>query len=315
MRRIVVPPARRPGEPADDEPIDHKPIDHKPIDHKPIDHKEPTVEPTPTIPDLDPYRIARDTWLIPNLFPAGDLNVPVNSMVIRGSEPVIVDTGAPVHRERWLEQVFSVVEPADVRWVFLSHDDPDHTGGLLDVLELCPDATLVTNFFSVERLALEKPALPLHRLRWLEPGDRLDVGDRTLELFRPPVFDGPTTRGLHDPSTGTMWVVDTFACLVPHWVDDLAALDPAFAEEQLLAMNSLVSPWHEWLDPVPYRRHVDAVESLGARTVASAHGPVVTGEALGAAFDVVRSLAGRPAIPGPGQELLDELLAGTLVPA
>jgi hypothetical protein len=39
-------------------------------------------------------------------------------MVIRGREPVIVDTGAPVHREQWLEKVFSVVEPEDVRWIF-----------------------------------------------------------------------------------------------------------------------------------------------------------------------------------------------------
>ena len=49
-------------------------------------------------------------------------------MVIRGREPVIVDTGAPVHRAQWLEKVFSVVEPEDVRWIFLSHDDGDHTG-------------------------------------------------------------------------------------------------------------------------------------------------------------------------------------------
>ena len=36
----------------------------------------------------------------PNLAPAGpDVYIPVNSMVIRGAEPVIVDTGAPVHRD------------------------------------------------------------------------------------------------------------------------------------------------------------------------------------------------------------------------
>jgi glyoxylase-like metal-dependent hydrolase (beta-lactamase superfamily II) len=116
-------------------------------------------------------------------------------------EPVIVDTGAPVHREQWLEKVFSVVEPEDVRWIFLSHDDGDHTGGLLDVLERCPQATLVTNFFSVERLALEKPALPLERMRWVEPGGSFDAGDRVLHLFRPPIFDGPTSRGLFDPKT------------------------------------------------------------------------------------------------------------------
>jgi hypothetical protein len=56
------------------------------------------------VPQTDPVEIAPETFLIPNLFPAGDgLFIPVNSMLIRGAEPVIVDTGAPVHRELWLD--------------------------------------------------------------------------------------------------------------------------------------------------------------------------------------------------------------------
>lgn len=264
----------------------------------------------PTLPVLEPQAIAEETWLIPNLFPAGeDLYVPVNSMVIRGAEPVIVDTGAPVHRERWLEQVFSVVEPEDVRWIFLSHDDPDHTGGLLDALERCPNATLVTNFFSVERLALEKPGLPLDRMRWIDEGGVLDAGDRRLHLFKPPIFDGPTTRGLYDERTAAVWIVDTFACLVPGAVGDVHDLDAGFVDEQMRTMNSMVAPWHQWLDPAVYREHVDAVESLGVLTVASAHGPVLTGDAIRTAFDVVRDLAGRPIVPAPGQALLDDLVA------
>jgi flavorubredoxin len=264
------------------------------------------------VPETTPQLVARDTWLIPNLAPAGDLFLPVNSMVIRGAEPVIVDTGAPLHRELWLDKVFSVVEPEDVRWIFLSHDDGDHTGGLLDALEMCPNATLVTNFFSVERLALEKPALPLERMRWIEPGGSFDAGDRTLHLFKPPIFDGPTTRGLYDPTTAAMWIVDTFACLLPEVVYDLQELPCDFIAEQLPAMNSIVSPWHQWLDPVAYNRHVDDVEGLGVLAIASAHGPIVKGDAIREAFDVVRSLAGKPIIPAPGQELLDELVTQIL---
>ena len=266
----------------------------------------------PNVPTTQPERIAPDTWLIPNLAPAGDgLFLPVNSMVIRGREPVIVDTGAPIHRALWVEKAFSVVEPEDVRWIFLSHDDGDHTGALLDVLERCPQATLVTNFFAFERLALEKPALPLERMRWLEPGDRLDIGDRVLQLFRPPIFDGPTTRGLFDRRSGAMWIVDTFACLTPGPLD--ADVLPADVLASMSTWNSAVSPWHAWLDRGIYRKHVDAVEQLGATTVASAHGPVLRGGALDDAFDRVRGLAGAPIIPTPGQELLDTLVATTLV--
>ncbi|MBL8286343.1 MAG: MBL fold metallo-hydrolase, partial [Rubrivivax sp.] len=248
------------------------------------------------------------------LAPAGDgLYLPVNSMVIRGREPVIIDTGAPVHRAQWIEKAFSVVEPEDVRWIFLSHDDGDHTGALLDVLERCPQATLVTNFFSVERLALEKPALPLSRMRWLEPGDTLDIGDRVLRLFRPPIFDGPTTRGLFDPRSGAMWAVDSFACFTPGSLDAEAL--PAEVLAGMSMLMSAVSPWHAWLDRERFGRHVDAVEAMGARTIATAHGPVLRRGAIDDAFDRLRGLVGTPIIPLPGQELLDTLLAATLAEA
>lgn len=280
------------------------------------DHTVPITEETTMdadVPTTTPQQIAPETWLIPNLAPAGEgVYLPVNTMLIRGAEPVIVDTGAPIHRKQWREKVFSLVDPGDVRWIFLSHDDGDHTGSLLDALDLCPNATLIANFFIVERLALEFQ-LPLERMRWLQPGESLDAGDRTLHLFKPPIFDGPTTRGLYDASTAAMWIVDSFASAVPEGVYEVHDVPRDLYDEMFPLFNSLVSPWHQWLDPVAYARHVDSVEELGVLAVASAHGPILTGDAIHDAFDRVRAMAGQPILPGPGQELLDELIAGILV--
>lgn len=266
------------------------------------------------VPSTEPFEIAPDTFVIPNLVPgAPDAYVPVNTMVIRGAEPVIVDTGAPVHRELWLDKVFSVVEPDDVRWIFLSHDDGDHTGGVLEALERCRHATLIANFFLVERLRLEVD-LPLDRIRSVDHGESFDAGDRTLHLFRPPIFDGPTTRGLYDPTTSAMWIVDSFASMVTGEDDvrDARAVPDELYEATFRAFNSMISPWHQWLDPVAYRRHVDSVEAMGILAVASAHGGVHYGPAIHEAFDRVRALAGAPITPDPGQPALDEMLAEAL---
>ena len=59
-------------------------------------------------------------------------------MVIRGAEPVVVDTGVPENRDQYLADVFSLVEPEDVRWVFISHDDVDHTGNVNAADGACP---------------------------------------------------------------------------------------------------------------------------------------------------------------------------------
>ncbi len=260
------------------------------------------------IPVTSPVAIAPETFLIPNLAPAGDAFVPINSLLIRGAEPIVVDTGAPVHRQRWLEQVFGLVDPDDIRWVFLSHEDGDHTGSLDDVLIAAPHATLVMNAFGAERLALER-SVPLHRSIWREPDETFSAGDRRLRLFLPPIFDGPATRGLFDEHTGVLWAADAFGALTPgavHHADDLPRdlYDDSFTE-----LNSLVSPWHQWLDRTRYNRHVDAVEALRPSTVVSAHGPILTGAAIHDAFDRVRVLAGQARVVPAGQSALDELLA------
>jgi flavorubredoxin len=267
------------------------------------------------VPSTEPVEIAPDTFLIPNLAAAGEgVFLPVNSMLIRGSEPVIVDTGAPVHREEWQRKVFSLVDPEEVRWIFLSHDDGDHMGSLHDVLALCPNATLVANFFITERLGLERP-LPLERMIWREGGETFDAGDRTLRLVVPPIFDGVTTRGLFDESTGAMWAVDSFAAMTPGALHHAADIPTDLFDETFALLNSLVSPWHQWLDHAAYGRHVDRTEQLHPQVVASAHGPVLTGDAIGDVLDRVRAMAGQSIVPPPGQSLLDELIATTLTPA
>jgi flavorubredoxin len=277
------------------------------------------VELAPSAPDVPvatPQRIAPDTFLIPNLTPAQPGTfVFVNSLVILAEEPVVVDTGAPLFRERWLDAVGSVVDPADVRWIFLSHDDGDHVGNLAELLDLAPNATVVTNFFSNERVTIDRPGeMPLGRQVWLEAGSSFDAGDRRLHLFRPPIFDGPTTRGLYDERTGVMWAVDSFAALTTGAVYDAVDLPSDLYDGSFQLFNSLVSPWHEWLDPSTYGRHVDAVESIAPTAIASAHGPVLRGSFIPGAFDRVRAMAGAPNVAPPGQETLDAIVAQTLEP-
>ena len=268
----------------------------------------------PDVPITQPVPVAAETWLIPNLAAAEPgTYVPVNSMLIRGAEPVIVDTGAPIHRQHWLDQVFSLVEPGDVRWVFLSHDDGDHTGALHDVLALCENATVVINAFGTERLALERP-LPLERLRWIEPGGTFDAGDRRMRLVLPPIFDGPTTRGVLDESTGVFWAVDSFAALTTGAVHRREDVPDDLYDETFLLFNSLISPWHQWLDTGKYGAHVDSVAALRPSAVASAHGPILSGSQIDDAFDRVRSLAGMPRLMLPEQPTLDEFVTAAISP-
>ena len=247
---------------------------------------------TMTQPEVltEPYQIAPDVFVVPfQQFapPVGFFCL--NSMVVRGREPMIVDTGAPVNRQAWLDGVFGLVEPEDVRWIFLSHEDVDHAGNLLPLLDACPNATLLTSWFTVGRMAAEC-MLPLPRCRFLNEGDSLDAGDRTFRALRPPVYDSPTTRALFDSRSGVLWAVDGFAAPVPYpvrWTDELG--DAECAEGQRLG-NRILAPWHTLLDPARFHAEVDRIQSLPIGAIASAHTPAIRGGAIARSFGLLRGL-------------------------
>ena len=250
---------------------------------------------------MPPLEIAHDTWLIHSVQPAlgQPLFVYLNSLVILGAEPMIVDTGTIANREQWLEDVFSLVEPEAVRWIFLSHDDVDHTGNLDETLSACPNAQLVCNWAMVERHT-NCFDFPLPRCRWIMDGDTLDIGDRTLLALRPPVYDSPTTRGLFDPTTGVYWAVDTFATPLPDPNVGIADLDAEFWDFGLaLFALGAVSPWLSMVDEEKYGRYVDRVQQLDITTVAACHSPVIEGPLIDRVFAAVRELPSLPPLDSP----------------
>jgi flavorubredoxin len=263
-----------------------------------------------------PSRIAADTWVIHQVQPAlgQPLFVYLNSMLILGAEPMIVDTGTPANRGQWLKDVFSLVDPNDVRWVFLSHDDDDHTGNLDEVMTVCPNAQLVCNWAMIERHT-NCFEFPLHRCRWIMDGETLDIGDRQLTALRPPVYDSPTTRGLFDPTTGVYWAVDTFATPLPDPQVEIADLDPDFWSEGLaLFALGAVSPWLSLVDEGKYGRYVDRVQNLDITTVACCHSPVIEGPLIERAFAHVRQLPTLDPPAMPDQSVLDQIIAATSQP-
>ncbi len=259
-----------------------------------------------------PYEIAEETFLIPTLAaePSGAF-VSAHTVVIRGAEPVIVDTGASLARDEWAAKAFSVVKPEDVRWIFISHDDHDHVGNLEMALELCPNATLVANWSITSRLAGDLP-LPLHRMRWLDDGDAFDAGDRTVRLVRPPLFDSPATRGLYDERTRLLWAVDSFGALVQGAVYEADDADPELYAGSFGVFNQWNTPWLAWLDRDRFEQHLRRSADLDIAVVASAHGPVLRGERIARAFADTLALAGQPVPPTPDQTMLDALLASVL---
>jgi flavorubredoxin len=257
---------------------------------------------------LAPTQIAPDTFVIHDHIGEGQapVLVPVNTMVIRGAEPVVVDTGVADNRERYFEDLFSIVEPDDIRWVYISHDDIDHTGNLNELMSLAPNATLVVNWFLQERMGAELAVSPL-RQRWVVDGESFDVGDRTLSAVRPPVYDSPTTRGLYDPTTGVYWASDAFGAPMITPIADASDLPTEMFDLGMASFNRYVAPWIEIARDDAFQASVDRIARLAPSTVAGCHSPVIGGDLVDRAIDVMRRSPSAEILPMADQSVLDEI--------
>ena len=260
-----------------------------------------------------PVEIAPDTFVVRATQGEGVAPVAVhlNTMVIRGREPIVVDTGVPALRDRYLEDIFSLVEPDDIRWVFLSHDDVDHYGNLDALMAACPNARLLTSWFQWERLG-NLPTIEPHRMRWLGVDERLEINGRTYATVRPPLYDSPTSRGLLDVATGVYWSGDCFATSVPHALVDVAELPEDEWVQACIGHAQLLSPWIGLIDRAAYHAEVERFARLGITTIASCHSPTIGGDRLGRAIEMLHEVPAAPLHPSPGQELLDDIIAGAL---
>jgi flavorubredoxin len=265
----------------------------------------------PPSPRHLPVEVAPETWVIQATVGEGVAPQAVhqNAMVIRGAEPTVVDTGCAIHRDTYLEDLFSIVEPEDVRWVFISHDDADHYGNLNEVMAACPNATLVATWFLCERLGVDDLRVPPTRWRWVGDGESFDAGDRTFTAIRPPLYDSPTTRGLLDSRTGVYWASDCFATPVERGTAFVEELDPAAWAEGFNTFQHWNSPWVSMVDHDAYDAACNRLEALGISTIAGTHGPTVEASDIATAFDLLRAVPRLASPPQPGQPVLDGIVA------
>jgi flavorubredoxin len=263
-----------------------------------------------------PVRLSAEAHLVESYWkqPGAPLGVHVNTLVLAGREPVVFDTGVAADREPWLAAVCSVVEPADVRWIVVTHDDHDHVGNLAVAMETFSNATVVASWWITERL-FGSIDLDPRRMRWLVSGDTLDIGDRTLVLERPPLYDSPTTRAVFDPSTGLYWAGDFGAAPTPgpvSFADDVPTDD---LQASIVAAQQWVSPWYSIVDERRLGVAIDRVARLGVTTWAHTHGPVYRGPQIDHVFDAMRRVATAPPVPQPSQVDLDGIVASLSVAA
>jgi flavorubredoxin len=243
----------------------------------------------------EPLEVAAETFVIRAATPSvGGTSTSLNSMVIRGAEPIIVDTGIVTARATWFADVCSLVDPKDVRWIVVTHLDADHSGNMLEALALCANATLVTTPGESFRVVASYGVDPA-RIRLVDFGEAFETADRQLHSVRPPVYDSPYTRGILDGATGVFYASDAFCTPMPaEPVDRLSDIAPEVWREGMARFHhAALCPWLSLVDEPLFRREVTALADLKPGVIVGAHSPVIDGASVQLALDHLAALPSR----------------------
>ncbi|MCV2869893.1 MBL fold metallo-hydrolase [Defluviimonas sp. WL0002] len=233
-----------------------------------------------------------DAWTaLPSWLPVPGLGaLPINAFLLKGREPVLVDTGLAALSDAMVDRLSAEIDLVDLRWIWLSHTDADHIGNLDRILSLAPNASVVTNFLGAGKMGMMGKGNP-ERLRLLEPGEVFEVGGHRLHQVKPPYYDAPETMGFFDEADRVLFAADAFGALLPGSVDTIEEVPEESLREGLVAWSSVDAPWLAQIDRGSLGRMLRALDALEPAHVLSGHLPVA--HRLDTLTEIVRGAYGR----------------------
>jgi hypothetical protein len=258
---------------------------------------------------ISSYRAAPGIDVLTCNFPIPGFGlVPINAFVLHGPEPLLVDTGPVVYRDEFMTALRTVIDPADLRWIWLTHTDFDHIGTLHRLLAENPRLRVITTFLSMGIMTLSDP-IPIDRVYLLNPGQQITVGDRTLTAIKPPTFDNPATTGFRDGKSGALVSSDCFGALLSDVPQNAADLSAGDLRQGQVFWATVDSPWLYKIDSAVFARELNTIREMAPTMVLSSHLPAAPGALLERLLASLQAAPTAQPFAGPDQAALEQMLA------
>lgn len=206
-----------------------------------------------------------------------DMNFSFNQYLIAADEPMLFHTGGRQLFPLVKGAVAKVLPPETIRWISFGHVESDECGSMNDWLEISPGATVGASatacMVSLNDMC-ERPPIVFEN-----GGDGYDVGGHLMRWFDTPhVPHGWEAGVLYDATSKTLFCGDLFTQTGDYaatTVDDIVG--PAAAAEDI---------FHSWALAPDSGARVRALAELDIDNLALMHGPVFSGDAKTALFDL-----------------------------
>ena len=159
-----------------------------------------------------------------------------------------------------------------IDYIILNHCEPDHSGVLAKLRQLCPKAqiygTAAANLYL--KNITNDSQLPFHAVK---DGETLDLGGRTL-VFRPaPFLHWPDSMFTYCPEEKVLFSCDVFGChyCEPHTFDYNIAYPDKYETALKYYFDAIFGPFKPYV-----QKGLAKIADLDYTTVCTSHGPILT---------------------------------------
>lgn len=190
-----------------------------------------------------------------------------NAYLIKGSEKIaLIDTVDPTMEHELLRNLKKFkVERID--YVISNHAEQDHSGAIPKILEVYPQATLVTNE-KCKSMLMDLLLIPEGKFKVVNDKETLSLGDRTLEFILTPWVHWPETMSTYLREDKILFSCDFFGS---HY-----ASSELFVEDEAKVLEDAKRYYAEIMMPfmVQINRNLEKLKDYQINMIAPSHGPV-----------------------------------------
>ena len=150
----------------------------------------------------------RKTELFEGMWPLPK-GVAYNSFLVKGEKNVLFDLVRVNTIDSYVEKINEIVgEGEKIDYIMINHMEPDHTSSIKSILEIYPDAKLVTNkkaiamlnnFYEITDNIIE-----------VKDGETLELGDKKYTFYMTPMVHWPESMVAYEETTKTLFSQDIF---------------------------------------------------------------------------------------------------------
>ncbi len=190
-----------------------------------------------------------------------------NAYVIRGTEKTaLIDTVDPTKGDELIENLKSIgIERLD--YIISNHAEQDHSGMIPKLLELYPEARVITNE-RCEGFLKNLLLIPDERFTSIDDGSTLSLGDKTLKFT--------FTPWVHWPETMVTYLVEDKILFSCDFFGSHLATSSLFAEEGEKLLESAKRYYAEIMMPfrTAIEKNIEKISELEIAMIAPSHGPI-----------------------------------------